>query len=412
MAETKDESARFAEDLDSMLDDAATGSGQFLDDEDALDKLLQETPEPEPEPEPADSGEPPMAEIDEFSELDDIFDDNSQAPKAPEPATPDEPQATPEFNIAEDDFLADDPPAPAAPNPPPAATPDPADAAANAALDARLKALEVSQQAFAGQLEKLIEQQQQSSQQNQETLTRLEQQTSSLQHKLEQSKKSSPLPAVALGLGILALLLGILGLVLVFKNSGQIDDLVMLTATLEETQAAIDPEQFNATQQQQATQLTAIEQQITTLQQQVTALEESSDALGEQLTEQAHEQTESLKPLQEKLEKIENQLGQVKSTRRSAQPSAKRKTTRRTTTAKKQNWVVHLVSFRQAWYAQRKAAEFQRLGIPVTVNKVTVKGAPWHRLSVPGFSNKNQANAYAERLKQQLQLQSVWISRE
>lgn len=75
-------------------------------------------------------------------------------------------------------------------------------------------------------------------------------------------------------------------------------------------------------------------------------------------------------------------------------------------------WSVNLVSYKQEWYAKRKAAEFKKQGIPAEVVAVAVEGQPWFRLSVKGFKDKTKAQAYAARVKKNFNLEAVWLSKE
>jgi len=77
----------------------------------------------------------------------------------------------------------------------------------------------------------------------------------------------------------------------------------------------------------------------------------------------------------------------------------------------KVEWIVHLVSFKQEWYAKRKAEEFEKKGIPAKVEKVKVNGETWFRLSVKGFKTKYEAAAYAVKVKKTLNLTSVWVAK-
>ncbi len=74
-------------------------------------------------------------------------------------------------------------------------------------------------------------------------------------------------------------------------------------------------------------------------------------------------------------------------------------------------WVVNLVSFKQEWYAKRKAAEFEKKGVPTDVTQVKVNGQNWFRLSVKGFKSKYEAAAYAVKVKKTLNLSSVWVTK-
>ena len=74
------------------------------------------------------------------------------------------------------------------------------------------------------------------------------------------------------------------------------------------------------------------------------------------------------------------------------------------------NWTVNLVSFKQEWYAKKKATEFKNKGIPVEITPVIVKGEQWYRLRVTGFKTKYEAGSYASRAKKALNLSSVWVT--
>jgi len=77
----------------------------------------------------------------------------------------------------------------------------------------------------------------------------------------------------------------------------------------------------------------------------------------------------------------------------------------------KVQWIVHLVSFKQEWYAKRKAEEFEKKGIQAKVEQVKVNGEKWFRLSVKGFKSKYEAAAYAVKVKKTLNLSSVWVAK-
>ncbi len=74
-------------------------------------------------------------------------------------------------------------------------------------------------------------------------------------------------------------------------------------------------------------------------------------------------------------------------------------------------WVVNLVSFKQEWYAKRKAEEFKKKGISAKVEQVKVNGEQWFRLRVKGFKSKYEAAAYAVKVKKILNLSSVWVTK-
>lgn len=78
----------------------------------------------------------------------------------------------------------------------------------------------------------------------------------------------------------------------------------------------------------------------------------------------------------------------------------------------KESWVVNLVSFKQEWYAKRKASEYQKQGVPVEMKGVQIKGENWYRLRVGGFKSKYEAAAYAAKVKKSLNLTSVWVTKD
>ena len=75
-------------------------------------------------------------------------------------------------------------------------------------------------------------------------------------------------------------------------------------------------------------------------------------------------------------------------------------------------WTVNLVSFKQEWFAKKKANEFKKQGIPVEVLPVKVHSEQWYRLRVIGFKSKYEAGSYASRVKKALNLSSVWVTRK
>jgi len=76
-----------------------------------------------------------------------------------------------------------------------------------------------------------------------------------------------------------------------------------------------------------------------------------------------------------------------------------------------ENWAVNLVAFKQDWYARRKAEEFAAKDVPAKVVRSDSKGETWYRLTVDGFKNQAEANAYAAKAKKTLNLDSVWVAK-
>ncbi|MDP1970717.1 MAG: SPOR domain-containing protein, partial [Methylobacter sp.] len=85
------------------------------------------------------------------------------------------------------------------------------------------------------------------------------------------------------------------------------------------------------------------------------------------------------------------------------------KPSKQTTTAAAK-WGVNLVAFKQEWFAKSKAAEFARLGVFAEVIPVREKNTTMYRLRVGGFKSKAEAFSNTDRLKQTLNLDSVWVS--
>ncbi|TAK61411.1 SPOR domain-containing protein [Methylobacter sp.] len=73
-------------------------------------------------------------------------------------------------------------------------------------------------------------------------------------------------------------------------------------------------------------------------------------------------------------------------------------------------WGINLVAFKQEWFAKSKAAEFARLGVFAEVIPVHEKNMTMYRLRVGGFKSKAEANANTAKIKQALNLDSVWVS--
>ncbi|MDO9048923.1 MAG: SPOR domain-containing protein [Methylobacter sp.] len=84
------------------------------------------------------------------------------------------------------------------------------------------------------------------------------------------------------------------------------------------------------------------------------------------------------------------------------------KASKQTATAAK--WGVNLAAFKQEWFAKSKAAEFARLGVFAEVIPVREKNTTMYRLRVGGFKSKAEAFSNTDRLKETLNLDSVWVS--
>ncbi|MDO9215195.1 MAG: SPOR domain-containing protein [Methylococcales bacterium] len=73
-------------------------------------------------------------------------------------------------------------------------------------------------------------------------------------------------------------------------------------------------------------------------------------------------------------------------------------------------WTVNLGSSNKLDEAKSTAARFTQKGIPVTISSATVKNVTRYRLQVKGFKTKDEAAAYADKAKNTLNLNSVWIN--
>lgn len=73
-------------------------------------------------------------------------------------------------------------------------------------------------------------------------------------------------------------------------------------------------------------------------------------------------------------------------------------------------WGINLVAFKQEWFAKSKAAEFASLGVFAEVVPVHEKNTTMYRLRVGGFKSKAEASANTAKIKQALNLDSVWVS--
>ena len=71
-------------------------------------------------------------------------------------------------------------------------------------------------------------------------------------------------------------------------------------------------------------------------------------------------------------------------------------------------WTVALNAFRRKERANRSVTEFRAAGIPAEVILVGVKGEQWHRLIVPGFADRSEAEAFAQRVRALTGVVGAW----
>jgi predicted transcriptional regulator len=125
------------------------------------------------------------------------------------------------------------------------------------------------------------------------------------------------------------------------------------------------------------------------------------------------EMQNSLSNLQKQVADINNKIKNLSTATRKLNKPRPKKTVKKASKSKAKptaTWTVNLISFKQEWYARKKAAEFKNKGIPVEVAHVEVKGEQWYRLRVTGFKTKYEAGSYASRAKKSLNLSSVWVA--
>jgi len=226
---------------------------------------------------------------------------------------------------------------------------------------------------------------------------------------LRESEEKVPVVTyVAMGIAILALLvgggLGFIG----YNAQTDVTALSELVTSLEEEQelqAAKDPtdkiKKINR-------QLAAIKDQNKQFNQQLDKIHQalktnSLQTVVDRLSEQSQQSQKAIEDLFTKLEALEKSKLKSKTV----------KTTHRTKkVAPPVKWVINLISFRQLWYAKRKSTEFEKKGIPVKIKKTKIDGVDWYRLTTKGFKRKSSAQAYANKIKSTLNLTSVWVTKD
>ncbi len=238
-----------------------------------------------------------------------------------------------------------------------------------------------------------------------EALDTLQTEQRRLKKSLKESENSVPVVTyIALGLAILALLvgsgLGFIG----YSAQSEVTELAEIVTTLEEEIEILTAKDNSKNIKKLNAKIIALSKKEALVSAQ---LEKINDAL----------KTPSLKPIVDDLvvqndhaqQAIETLLAKVDTLEKRKQSVAKVKKAKKI--IPKATWGVNLVSFKQEWYAKRKAAEFDKKGIPANVIKVKVNGEDWFRLTVKGFKSKYEAAAYAVKVKKTLNLSSTWVTK-
>jgi CII-binding regulator of phage lambda lysogenization HflD len=227
---------------------------------------------------------------------------------------------------------------------------------------------------------------------------------------LEQKKPI--LTYVALTIAIIALLVGGgLGMIGVGANS-EVEELSETVESLDESVQAWIAKSNNADEMIKVSKrLDQMDNEVANFTSKLSELTKTVDDNGDnqQLTDlqqQVVSLKEQLAKTTETLDSVQQKMTAVATVKR-----APKKTVRKTV-ASRTKWTVNLISFKQEWYAKRKAAEFDKQGIPVDIMTVVIKGETWYRLRVKGFATKTAASDYAGKVKKSLNLTSVWVTRE
>ena len=72
-------------------------------------------------------------------------------------------------------------------------------------------------------------------------------------------------------------------------------------------------------------------------------------------------------------------------------------------------WTINLISTKNQAVADRLAERAQAQDLHTVQQQITLKGTPYWRVQITGFSTEAEANAYAGTVKEKLGLKEVWI---
>ncbi|WP_431067345.1 SPOR domain-containing protein [Methylotuvimicrobium sp.] len=526
----------FADDLDSMLDDAASSidSDELMNDDDAIDKLLmdsafdeQELSDDEDEfgelfadeldadndlsggeadlvqdQEPSNSSEDSaMAEIDEFSDIG--FDEFAETEPEPIPdSSPPEEEAETdfdsddftlaEFDISDPEDQIDEFATTQEENiafeeeeESPRAMIDPEELEQEPDLDfavyddaselpeavtAEEPHKTVVDDVITTQISQLFSEQEilkqqlatmsaSTSQGQADEIDRLSKAQNQLKKQLDKGAKIPTITYVAMVIAVVALLTASVFAYLVLQSDNEIESLTELIGTLEENQTELNalliknnlPEAAQTSPAPMAfqdesiegdnteviplTPLSPLKPKITETEANGTVSSEAQLAQATSTTEatptdtekkieqeegsppvsDVNEETSQVAALEARIKELEKKLAKATA------PPVKKAVSKKSAPVKRSSpkpkapsasWSVNLISFKQDWYANRKAAEFSKQGVPAKVIPVQVKGQTWYRLSVSGFKSRDEASAYAARVKRTHNLDSVWIGKD
>jgi len=410
---TRKASADFPDKLDALLNEVETSSNdtdELLDDEETIDRLLTKDSLSENTPEEGfdvdalfnTSDRNASHKADEFSEIDALADDLLMA----------------DFDISADNEDANEfadsanaDPAESLIEPPITASPPPVTnqqlAQEKAAFDeihAQINQLWAEHEGLTHQITELADQARPDSSVSEDIQT-LKAEQYQLKKTLKNNTHELPVvPFIALGIAIMAFLAGS-GLGFISYNAqtevtALTERVTRLTEEVELLLAQNSRQQLKQIQQE----LNLLSDQDSSFNEQLNRLnivlkETAKKAMVDDLVLKNNHSQQAIELLLTKVESLANR--KITAVRTKRIPKA----------VSKIQWVVNLVAFKQEWYAQRKAAEFDKKGIPAKVIQVEVNGQTWFRLTVKGFKSKSEAAAYAVKVKKILNLSSTWITK-
>ncbi len=410
---TRKASADFPDKLDALLNEVETSSNdtdELLDDEETIDRLLTKDSLSENTPEEGfdvdalfnTSDRNASHKADEFSEIDALADDLLMA----------------DFDISADNEDANEfadsanaDPAESLIEPPITASPPPVTnqqlAQEKAAFDeihAQINQLWTEHEGLTHQITELADQARPDSSVSEDIQT-LKAEQYQLKKTLKNNTHELPVvPFIALGIAIMAFLAGS-GLGFISYNAqtevtALTERVTRLTEEVELLLAQNSRQQLKQIQQE----LNLLSDQDSSFNEQLNKLnivlkETAKKAMVDDLVLKNNHSQQAIELLLTKVESLANR--KITAVRTKRIPKA----------VSKMQWVVNLVAFKQEWYAQRKAAEFDKKGIPAKVIQVEVNGQTWFRLTVKGFKSKSEAAAYAVKVKKILNLSSTWITK-
>ncbi len=229
----------------------------------------------------------------------------------------------------------------------------------------------------------------------------------------DRNKSNKLLAGIAIAMAALAAILAIVAMIQISNLDSSVTELTTLVSDMEESVSEPDINTQNT--------LKSLKDSYLLLDNNQQSIRTQLAMLKDQLSNQvaSHQNQPELQGI---ISELKQQLVDINTKVTGLSTSVKKLETRKPKKSTKvvsrkkvklaKDWTVNLVSFKQEWYAKKKAAEFKNKGIPVEVVPVKVKGEQWYRLRVTGFKTKYEAGSYASRAKKALNLSSVWVTQK